>query len=94
MALSFNKRVTVPDNVIFRELEDEAVILNIDTDSYFGLDDIGTHIWTELTTSGSIQTAFENLKNAYDVSPDLLRRDLVELIEKLIAKGLVIINDN
>lgn len=94
MAFSFNKRVRVPANVMFRELEGEAVILNVDTESYFGLDDVGTRFWEELTTSDSIQTAFENLEKEYEVKPDLLRRDLIDLVENLLTKGLLTISDN
>ncbi len=35
----------IPDEVIFRELDGEAVILNLDTGIYFGLDAVGTRIW-------------------------------------------------
>jgi hypothetical protein len=94
LALSFNQAVTVPENVMFRELEDEAVILNVDTDRYFGLDDVGTRFWKELTTSGSIQAAFDKLVAEYDAEPELLRRDLIGLIEKLVAQGLLTISDN
>lgn len=83
----------MPENVLFRELESESVILNLDSESYFGLDDVGTRMWLVLTESDSIQAAYEALEDEYDVEPDLLRKDLIELIEKLIENGLVEVVD-
>ncbi len=37
MSTSFAQRVSIPDRVMFRELEGESVILDLDSESYFGL---------------------------------------------------------
>ncbi len=93
MEIIFTKRVSAPESVLFRELEGESVLLNVDSESYFGLDDVGTRMWLVLTESDSIQAAYDTLKDEYDVEPELLRRDLIELIEKLSENGLVRIDD-
>jgi hypothetical protein len=46
-------------------------------------------MWTLLTTSDSIQSAYEALLDEYDVGAERLREDMQDLIEKLIANGLV-----
>ena len=89
MTLKFTDSISVPENVMFRELEGEAVILNLDSECYFGLDDVGTRMWIALTKTGSIQGACERLQDEFDVESDLLRKDLMELLEKLIEKGLL-----
>jgi hypothetical protein len=91
LTLSFEDRVSVPENVMCRELEGESVILNIDTETYFGLDDVGTRMWQVLTESETVRKAYEILLEEYDVEPDLLRRDLMGLIENLAQKGLLVI---
>ena len=72
-----------------RELEGECVILNLDSECYFGLDAVGTRMWQVLTACESIQTAYERLLDEYEVSPERLRHDFRHLIEKLIGHGLV-----
>jgi hypothetical protein len=42
MSTSFAQRVSIPDSVMFRELEGESVILDLDSESYFGLDQLDT----------------------------------------------------
>ena len=46
--LTLQNRVTVCDDVVFRALGEESVILSLDTGMYFGLDPVGTRIWTLL----------------------------------------------
>jgi hypothetical protein len=93
MPLSFTQRVSVPDNVMFRELDGESVILDLDSESYFGLDEIGTRMWLAITAATSIQDAFDTLSAEYEVEPDTLRDDLNELLDTLIDRGLIEVPD-
>jgi len=89
MQISFSDRVKVPDGVLISNLQDESVILNLDSERYFGLDNVGTRILTVLTKSESIQAAYESLLAEYDVDHAVLRQDLLALIENLLQQGLV-----
>ena len=89
MELSFARRVSVPAEVLMREIDGESVFLNLQNESYYGLDEVGTRMLTLLTTSASIADAFKVLLTEFDVEPDVLERDIRELIEKLIANGLL-----
>ena len=93
MPTSFTARVTVPPDVLFRQLDQEAVILNLESELYFGLDPVGTDMWRALTATDSIQAAYERLLKQYDVPPEALRNDLEELVEKLAADGLLTVTD-
>jgi hypothetical protein len=90
MTISFSDRVTIPDDVLISNLQDESVILNLDSERYYGLDDVGTRFLSVLTTSDTIETAYERLRHEYEVDPQVLRNDLLALIEHLIDQGLLI----
>jgi hypothetical protein len=77
-----------PD-VLVQELEGEAVFLNLKSGRYFGLDGVGTRFWQTLTTTASVQAAHEALLAEYDVDEETLKRDLQELLDQLVAHGLV-----
>ena len=83
---------TAPD-VLFRELGGEAVLLNLKTGEYFGLDEVGLRMWTRLTGCGRVEAAYRELREEYDVAEDELRRDLLALAERLAAHGLVDVTD-
>ncbi len=51
----------MPEGVLVRELEGESVLLNLESESYFGLDGIGTRMLALLTDSDSIEAAYEKL---------------------------------
>ena len=89
MTISFSDRVTVPDDVLISNLQDESVILNLDSERYYGLDDVGTRFLSILTTSESIEAAYDRLREEYDVDTQVLRDDLLALVEKLIEQGLI-----
>ena len=90
MTISFTDRVAVPDGVLISHLQEESVILNLESERYFGLDDVGTRFLTVLTSSESIEAAYETLRQEYDVDPKALRDDLRDLVEKLVDQGLLI----
>ena len=87
--MMFNTRVRVPEDVLVSELEGESVLLNLKSETYYGLDQMGTRMWFALTTGGTIQEAFDSLCAEYDVEPDTLRADLSTLVEKLVSNGLL-----
>jgi hypothetical protein len=79
----------VPEDVIFRELDGEAIILNLATGIYFGLDEIGTRVWALLTETGTLGHAVDVMAGEYDVDRAELERDVLELAGGLLAKGLI-----
>lgn len=90
MAISFSDRVRVPDDVLISNLQEESVILNLDSERYYGLDDVGTRFISVLNSSDSIEAAYEMLRDEYDVDAHSLRQDLLELVEDLVKQGILI----
>lgn len=89
MSVSFSDCVRVPDDVLISNLQEELVILNLDSERYFGLNNVGTRFLSVLTTSDSIEAAYKRLLSEYNVDSQMLRQDLIELIENLLEKGIV-----
>ena len=87
--IAFSSKVIVPATVLFRELDGESVLLNLETESYLGLDDVGTRMWTLFIAEPSIQAAYEKLLAEYDVTPDALRRDVEVLLGQMLEHGLI-----
>ena len=85
----FSDKVSVPAHVLVRFLDKEAVLLNIETERYFGLDETGARMWQLATTSANIDAAYHALLSEYDVDAEMLREHLSELLEKLAENGLL-----
>lgn len=84
-----SRRFVVPAEVLKRSLDGELVLLNLDTSSCFGLDDVGSRMYDLLVAAGSVEEAFASLAAEYDVEPGRLRCELDELISKLLERGLL-----
>jgi hypothetical protein len=87
--LTFKDRASAPRHVLVRLLDQESVLLNLETERYFGLDETGTRMWQLVTTSPSIDAAYQELLAEYDVQPELLRENLTELLGHLVEHGLL-----
>lgn len=87
--LTFADRATAPTHVLVRVLDGESVLLNLETERYFGLDETGTRMWQLVTASQDIETAYGELLAEFDVEPELLRTHLTELLGQLVENGLL-----
>ena len=87
-AISLDCSVEISDDAIFREMDGEAVILNLESGTYFGLDPVGTRVWQLMEEHGRLRTVFDLMRQEYDVEPDLLERDLLRLVGQFAEKGL------
>jgi hypothetical protein len=87
------RRLRAKDSIISAELDNEAVLLNVETGIYFGIDAVGTRIWQLLEAGSSVEDIFSQLQEEYDVEPSELRTDLNEFLDVLQANELVQIVD-
>lgn len=87
--ITLSSRVTIPEEVLFQELAGEAVILDLASECYFGLDGVGTRFWELIQRDPSVQAAFDVLLGEYEVEAPQLQGDLLALLESLLEAGLV-----
>ncbi len=72
-----------------QRVADEAVLLDLDRASYFGLDPVGTLIWEGLAESKSEPEIVESLTRSFDVEEEVARRDVKAFLIKLQDDKLV-----
>jgi hypothetical protein len=89
MNISINSRVSASPDVLLQEIEGEAVLLDLKSECYFGLDAVGTRIWCLIEQHGELKSIHQLMLDEFDVEPDRLERDLEILIRQLAEAGLV-----
>ena len=77
------------DEVLHQEVGGEAVLLDLASEQYFGLDAVGTRIWTLLDGSTSLEAVHAALCGEFDAAPDRIQSDLLVLAQSLLDAGLV-----
>jgi hypothetical protein len=90
-AISRNSRLKAAPDVLFSQVGDESVLLDLASGTYYSLDPVGTLVWAEIArgeTAGGIHLC---LIGQFSEDSDVIWADLVALITDLTAKGLVTI---
>jgi hypothetical protein len=87
-------RIRVNDDVLSQDLNGEAVLLNLKTGVYFGLDPVGSRVWELLADHAEVAKILEALVSEYDVPRDRCAADLVTLITQLQEHQLVTVSES
>jgi len=87
--MTLTDKVTVPKQVMAREIDGETVLLDLAGGMYFGLDAVGTRIWALLGQGRSLEEVCAVLVAEYEVGLEEVQGDVVRLVGELAAKGLV-----
>ena len=87
--LSLNASVAWSPDVITREVEGELVLLDLQSATYFGLNQVGSRMWALLGDLGSLGKVCEVMEREYAVPRAQLERDVLALARKLRDKGLL-----
>ena len=82
-------QVQCSNDVLVQEVGGEAVLLDLASEKYFGLDPVGTRIWALLADHDSLHSVADVLCAEYDAEPARIRDDLLTLVGKLADAGLV-----
>jgi hypothetical protein len=80
---------TSPD-VVWRDLDGEAVLLDLSSGVYFGLNEVGTRIWLLLDEGRDHDDIVEALAAEFDAGREAIDADVRALVETLRARRLVV----
>lgn len=87
----FTGSVSPAPDVLVQELpNEESIFLNLRTESYFGLDPVGTKMYRALMETSTVKEAFEQLTAQFEVEPARLRRDVSRFVQRLVDQGLLV----
>jgi hypothetical protein len=81
------------EHVSLTEVDDEAVLLDLNTGSYYGLNHIGAHLMRVLEDNGSVNKAVEQITSKYHADKTTVEGDLRKLLDQLLEQNLIIQRD-
>jgi hypothetical protein len=90
---SFFEVVKLSPNVLIQEIDGESVLLNMASEKYFGLDEVGTLFVNCLGESGRVNDAMRVLLDEFNVEETVLRNDIASLVAAMHEQGLVEVGD-
>ncbi len=91
--VSMNSSVVATSEQASSDLKGEAVILNLKSGAYYGLNAVGSSIWNLLQEPRTVSEIRDTLLAEYEVDPKQCDRELLALLQQLEAEGLIEVKD-
>jgi hypothetical protein len=88
-ALSLHSVVVAAKEQVSCALGDESAILNMRNSVYYGIDAVGTRVWSLLQQPRSVREVCEAMLDEYDVDRDRIERDVLALLAEMKGEGLI-----
>ena len=92
-SLLSNLVVVAAKDQISRGLDGEAVILNMKSGVYCGLNEVGARIWQLVQEPTIAKGVLDTLIEEYDVEPDRCEREVLALLQEMSDNGLIEVTD-
>jgi hypothetical protein len=70
---------------------EEAILINLNTGSYYSLNDTGTVFWELMDGRRTIADCARLIAEEYEVEPEVVAADLLELAAEFKNEGLIIV---
>jgi len=88
-SISLDTSVIAAQDTVYRQLEGEAIVLDLNSGVYFGLNPVGSRIWELLQNAVTVRGVCDQMEREFAVDRAVLERDVVALVGRLLDKGLV-----
>ncbi|WP_414622907.1 PqqD family peptide modification chaperone [Calothrix sp. CCY 0018] len=88
-AISENSIVISVKNQISSDLGGEAVILNMNTGIYHGLNEVGAFVWNLIEQPQVVKDIQQMLLQEYEIESSVCTNDLLALLNDLQGAGLI-----
>ena len=88
--VTLESKISINRNIVWRVVDNEAVILNVDNSGYFTLNSIGTDIWESIKPAKTVKEIVSIISAKYDVQENNLIKDIIKLLSELEKEGLIL----
>ncbi len=75
--------------VVHEVIDDEAIIINLDTGDYYSLDRLGAEIWTEVIENATVRDIIKKLLSRYSGSEEAISGSTIRFLTELEQEHLI-----
>lgn len=88
-----DRRYKASKEHLFCELDGKAVILSLKTENYYGINAVGTFIWSLIQIPLSLSEIQSSILEEFDVDSETCHREVKDFLSKMSEEGLVEVID-
>lgn len=82
------------DDLLVSNVDSETILLSLEQNNFYGMNEVGTRIWDLLESPQSVSALCERLDDEFNVSVDKCQEEVIKFIKSLTADKLVIMEDD
>ncbi|MCX5753130.1 MAG: PqqD family protein [Candidatus Krumholzibacteria bacterium] len=82
----------VSDRVVYREIDDKIVLINLDSGFYYSLNEVGCFIFNRILKSKEVGDILDEIESTFEVSQREAREDLDGFVESLRREKIILAN--
>ena len=79
----------VANDILFREVENEGILLHIASGTYYSLSETSVLFWQALSTQQPLEPVVNAIASEYDVTKEVIVADLESFLKDLSELGLI-----
>ena len=83
-------RLIPSEGIVAQKLDNEIVLLDLNSSQYLGLNEVGARVWTLINEGRELDAIKSMLTQEYDVEAAALAADVDALIRSMIDVGIVV----
>jgi hypothetical protein len=88
--MNLDTTLSIPPQVMSRLVDDETVLLDLESGMYFGLDGVGKRIWESISEGNSLSDTAAIIAAEFEVDKERAQADLITFVSYLLARGLLV----
>ena len=82
-------RIKAAQDLTFADLDGEAVLLDLKSGQYYGLNEVGTYIWSLIDAPRTVADIVAAMAEEFDVSREQLNLDVMNFLQQMEEQKLI-----
>ncbi len=90
MTIDLNNHYEAAPDILFQDVSGEMVLLDLDSEFYYSLDEVSSRIWNLLKQGKNLVETVDVLLIEYDADRPTLEQDASRLVGHMLKKGILV----
>lgn len=90
--MTLESKINIPETLFLQKIDDEAILLDSNTNQYFSLNDAGCLIWEILEEKKDLKFVRDEIVDIYEIDEKIVENDILNFLVEVEKKGLITIS--
>lgn len=88
-AVTLESRLARNEDLVSGRIDDEFIMMSIETGKYYQLNLTASRIWELLDTPQTAGELCDSLRSGFKVSPEVCQKEVLDFVSRLVAREIV-----